>query len=74
MIECQGALMTKRYKLDSKHIYYFVLTEDQMFYSFFMSTDLDKLLEKAKPSLRYVNSKDFYYQSLFVGIRTFTES
>lgn len=43
MIECQGALMTKRYKLDSKHIYYFVLTEDQMFYSFFMSTDLDKL-------------------------------
>ena len=42
MIECQGALMTKRYKLDSKHIYYFVLTEGQMF-SFFMSTDLDKL-------------------------------
>ena len=43
MIECQGALMIKRYKLDSKHIHYFVLTEGQMFYSFFMSTDLDKL-------------------------------
>ena len=43
MIECQGAVLTKRYKPDSKHIYYFVLTEGQMFYSFFMSTDLDKL-------------------------------
>ena len=29
MIECQGALMTKRYKLYAKHIYYFVLIEGQ---------------------------------------------
>ena len=29
MIECQGALMTKHYKLDAKHMYYFVLTEGQ---------------------------------------------
>ena len=29
MIECQGALMTKHYKLDAKHIYYLVLTEGQ---------------------------------------------